>query len=95
MKHRYLIVLALLAATLACPACYTLMRHPRVAQLKYARPGSDQSCGTCHDGMQIRAFNHPPHLRSGTGAWATYYETNWFRQRATGDSTLAPGRSAR
>jgi hypothetical protein len=82
VSHRskvLLIALALLAATLL-PACYTLFRHPRLAQLNYQRP-EDNRCKTCHSSQELWDFTHPATLPPQVGPWGEFYDRPWWYQR--------------
>ncbi len=57
----------------AMPACYTLFKHPRLAELDYARPESDR-CETSHTADDLWTFTHPANVRRTGGAWEYYYQ---------------------
>lgn len=73
------------AATALFSACYTLMQHPRLAQLNYARPNSDR-CETCHSNEAIWAFHHAPRTPTADGLpgakWRTFYDIPWWYDAA-------------
>jgi hypothetical protein len=82
-RIRWLSVAALLLITATAPACYTLLKHPRLASLDYERPGSNR-CIECHSSADIWKFNHSKNMRThnGTGGdWSAYYDVPWWYER--------------
>lgn len=82
MTNRYRFFLAGLAVigVALIPACYTLMEHPRLASLDYARP-DDKRCTNCHSSEETWAFTHGSTEalhRSYSEAWIKYYDTPWW-----------------
>lgn len=85
-KHPRIIILAGLMAVLLATGCYTMFRHPRLAELNYARPASTTPCHDCHSADQLWTYTHPPRTRPATAAWAGYTDGLWFMDAPT-DST--------
>lgn len=73
------LAVGLLAVTVL-PACYTLFKHPRLAQLNYQRP-DDNRCQTCHAGEELWYFTHPPTLDPVVGPWGEFYDRPWWFER--------------
>ena len=79
-RYRFLLAAAIVVALTGLPACYTIMKHPQLASLDYARP-DDKNCTKCHSDEEIWAFNHTstkPSYRSYSDAWIKYYDTAWW-----------------
>ncbi len=66
---------------LATPACYTLMKHPKVRRVVYEEV-SDRRCNTCHVEDELWSFHYPPNQRfwlgAGYDAWDHYYFVPWW-----------------
>ena len=82
-----LLAAAALAAAVLLPACYTLMQHPRLASLDYARP-SDKRCLNCHAEADLRRLVIARQHTASRDPWRTYYdEPWWFNNYLRSDST--------
>jgi hypothetical protein len=83
MPTRYRAILLVFLAGLACvfPACYTLLQHPRLANMDYSRPESDR-CLDCHTASELWRFHHSPStpVYAGTArsSWGYYYDLPWW-----------------
>jgi hypothetical protein len=78
-----------LSAALLLSACYTLMQHPRLAQLDYARP-SDKRCLNCHAEADLRRLVIAHQHSSSRDPWRSYYdEPWWFNDYLRSDSTTS------
>ena len=68
-------------AIFVTPACYTLVKHPKVKRVIYEEV-TDRRCLGCHQQKEVWAFHHPPNRRfpSGLGhaAWNRYYSIPWW-----------------
>lgn len=66
---------------LLTPACYTLLKHPRVKRVVYEEV-TEKRCNTCHVEDEIWLFHHPRNLVytdvPGYSAWTDYYEVPWW-----------------
>jgi len=49
----------LFATTLATPACYTLLKHPKVDMTVYEET-PDSRCTSCHSEDDVLSYFHPP-----------------------------------
>ena len=79
-RYRFLLAAAIVVALTGLPACYTIMKHPRLASMEYGRP-EDSQCTNCHSDEETWAFNHPspkPTYQSYSNAWIKYYDTAWW-----------------
>jgi len=82
-RYRSLLVVASLLSAASLSACYTLLKHPRLAELDYGRPDSRQ-CGNCHSSEEIWSFNHASKGSTSAGdknKWAKYYDLPWWYER--------------
>lgn len=74
-------LLIVLTTTLAAPACYTLIKHPRVNTAVYEEV-QDNRCTSCHYEDEVWGFHHPPAQRfyagENYGDWAFYYAVPWW-----------------
>jgi hypothetical protein len=74
-------LLLVLTATLASPACYTLIKHPRVETATYEEV-QDNRCTSCHSDDEIWGYHHPPAQRvyslGQDGSWEYYYAVPWW-----------------
>ena len=80
IRYRLLLTAVIVSSAAAIPACYTIMEHPRLAKLDYARP-EEKRCSNCHSNEEIWAFNNPskkPTHQSYSTAWIKYYDTPWW-----------------
>jgi hypothetical protein len=83
-RYRSLLVAVLLCSVVTAPACYTLLKHPRLASMDYQRPEGDP-CANCHSNEEIWSFNHPeikPSYSGYTGSWTKYYDYAWWYERS-------------
>jgi hypothetical protein len=79
-RTRFLPVLITGVALTATPACYTLLKHPKVKRVVY-EDVDDNRCSTCHSEQEVWGFHHPPNRTypdSGYDAWWNYYEVPWW-----------------
>jgi len=82
-----LLALVALSAAALLPACYTLLQHPRLASLNYARPG-DKNCLNCHAEAELRQLVIAHQKPDSRDPWRTYYdEPWWFDNYLRSDST--------
>ncbi len=72
--NMYLFVAALVAAA-ATPACYTLLQHPRVAEIDYQRP-EGKRCFECHTDEEIDGFHRQPNAPDSGIPW--WYDRYWY-----------------
>jgi hypothetical protein len=90
IRSKLLAAVALLSCTVALPACYTILQHPRLAQLDYQRPAA-ADCRTCHTRDDLWRYVHPSGLPAQPGAWHDSYNTPWWNEhhwgRTPADST--------
>jgi hypothetical protein len=70
----YLLITVAVAA-IVTPSCYTLLQHPRVAQIDYERPDGKQ-CFDCHTDEEIKDFHHQPKAPEMGNPW--WYERYWY-----------------
>jgi hypothetical protein len=85
-KFRLFSIAALVAIMCSLPACYTLLKHPRLASMDYQRPESTQ-CSGCHNNTEVWKFNHSNNIRAYAGrdgAWSEYYEIPWWYEHRWG-----------
>lgn len=80
-RYGYMIAAAVVAV-LTLPACYTLLKHPKVRRgALYEDVGSDR-CTTCHYGDELWNYLHPPNQASSfdvsPAAWDAYYFVPWW-----------------
>lgn len=68
-------------AVLATPACYTLLKHPKVRREVYVEI-NDKRCSNCHVEDELWSYHHPPNQRYtyiGTyPRWGIYYSMPWW-----------------
>ena len=83
MKNRitlYVVAVTVVALFLT-PACYTLLRHPRVKRVVYEEV-TDRRCNSCHRQEEVWAFHHPPNQRFlrvlEQPVWNRYYNIPWW-----------------
>jgi hypothetical protein len=79
-RFRALIAVGLLLIIAFLPACYTLLKHPRLAEINYRRP-DDKNCENCHSNSDIWKFNHNNKINTLTeksGVWSEYYDLAWW-----------------
>ena len=74
-------LLVVLAAALASPACYTLIKHPRVTTVDYDEV-QDSRCASCHSDDEVWGYHHSAAQRIydpvyGDG-WELYYSVPWW-----------------
>ena len=80
IRDRCLLIVASTLIIAALPACFTTLKHPRLASLDYARP-DDCRCSNCHSNEQIWSFNHSamkPTYESYSQSWLLYYDIAWW-----------------
>ena len=73
--YRLYLLIAVLVVVIVTPACYTLLQHPRVAQIDYERP-SGKRCFDCHTDEEIENFHRQPHAPDTGSPW--WYERYWY-----------------
>ena len=78
VRSSYL-VLGLLLTILATPACYTLLKHPRVKRERvYVEIESDQ-CTSCHYRDELKSYHVPVNRAIAEGkGWKEYYSIPWW-----------------
>ncbi len=82
-QYRPLLLVAALLSATVLSGCYTLLKHPRLAQMDYQRP-DDKRCANCHSSAEVWSFNHTPGTPTYvgySGKWADYYDIPWWYQR--------------
>jgi hypothetical protein len=70
-----------LMTLLIAPACYTLLKHPRVKHDVVYQELDDKRCSTCHTKDELWAFHHSPtHPQRYTIGynWFYYYDLPWW-----------------
>ncbi len=80
IRYRCLLIVVSTLTLAAVPACFTALKHPRLASLNYARPDTGP-CSNCHSNEQIWSFNHSalkPTYESYSRPWLLYYDTAWW-----------------
>jgi hypothetical protein len=88
----YLFV-ALLVTVAIAPGCYTILLHPRLAQLDYRRP-DHKHCSACHTSAEIWGFHHLPKAPATDVPW--WYERFWSADDTTDiEAVPLPQRSMR
>ncbi len=75
-------LLIIMATVLVSPACYTLLKHPRIDTTAYGE-ADDSRCASCHNEEEVWSYHHPPNHRyySGAGSyydWGFYYAVPWW-----------------
>ena len=79
--NRLYFIVALLLIMVAGPACYTILKHPRLAKLGYERPEPSQ-CESCHSNDEIWSFHQPAQAQYYfdwlSGGWGYYYDIPWW-----------------
>src|SRR5262245_21066999 len=66
----------------AIQGCYTLVRHPGIPELNYARPASDSPCTTCHTPAQRLGFVSSQRVEIAHGPWGSLAHPWWFHAAA-------------
>jgi len=90
-----LLTVAALASVAVLPACYTLLQHPRLARLNYARP-SDKHCLNCHSEADLRRLVIATQNSNARDPWRTYYdEPWWFGDYLRSDSTTTNDKASK
>ena len=80
IRYRCFLIVVSTLTLAAVPACFTALKHPRLASLNYARPEKGP-CSNCHSNEQIWSFNHSalkPTYDSYSRPWLLYYDTAWW-----------------
>ena len=83
---------------LLTPACYTLLRHPKIKRAAVYEAVSDQRCSGCHSEQEVWSYHNPQNRQSALDerytSWGYYYyvpwwyNTNWYFNRI--DPTTLP-----
>jgi hypothetical protein len=73
------LIIAVLTAVSLFSACYTLFKHPRLAQLDYQRP-EDNRCLTCHSSQDLWSYANPPSMPPAAGPWNSFYNQPWWHK---------------
>lgn len=64
------------------PACYTLIKHPKVKQDGLYQNVEDRQCLNCHYEDEIWSYHHPPnhyfYTDTQSADWGSYYEIPWW-----------------
>ena len=77
-KYSWSYVVPLVFVLLALPACYTLLKHPRVRTAS-TEEVADNRCTSCHATNELWAFHHPPnHSVTYPHGWDQYYLVPWW-----------------
>ena len=70
--------MCVVAFVVASPACYTLLKHPKVKRDVYEEV-ADNRCTNCHYEDELWAFHHPPnHPSAYPVGWDEYYLVPWW-----------------
>ena len=91
MVRKLTATLLLLLLSTSFSACYTLFRHPRLAQLNYQRP-NDKSCVKCHSHADLKGLVSPNQLKLANAPWDEFYDAPWWfndRHGAAADTSAA------
>jgi hypothetical protein len=78
--YRLYLFVALLVTVALTSACYTILKHPRLAHLDYRRPDNKQ-CAACHSSDEIWGFHHLPYAPTTDVPW--WYERYWGYEDST------------
>jgi hypothetical protein len=72
-------LIAVLATSLAAPACYTLLKHPKIETAVYDDT-QDARCSSCHNDEEIWGYIHPAShaVYPLEGDWDYYYVYPWW-----------------
>jgi len=74
-------LLIVLTTALASPACYTLIKHPRVETATYEEV-QDNRCTSCHSDDEIWGYHHSSAQRvyspGQDSNWEYYYSLPWW-----------------
>jgi hypothetical protein len=73
-----LVLTAVILLAGAVEGCYTLVRHPGIARLNYARPSSETPCIQCHTSGQRLAYVSSHGLDRARGPWGGLDDPWWF-----------------
>ena len=87
LPYLYLIP-GFLIIILATPACYTLLKHPRVKRGRvYVEVASDQ-CTSCHYRDELKSYHMPTNRATEQWkGWKEYYSIPWWY---SGESQFEP-----
>ena len=101
LHRRILMVIAVLATATVTPACYTLLRHPRVLRVAQYEDVEDQRCKNCHAEEEVWGYHHSPHhyyvYDARYPAWGVFYDipwwynANWYYDQSQPAATTPPG----
>ncbi|NIM19496.1 MAG: hypothetical protein GTO51_03845 [Candidatus Latescibacteria bacterium] len=70
-------IFSVLILVLTVSSCYTILRHPRIAEADYERP-SGVRCITCHTEDEMWQFHRPSTRYIYYPGWQYYYDTPWW-----------------
>lgn len=78
-RHSSYLVLGFLLIVLATPACYTLLKHPRVKRGRvYVEVESDQ-CASCHHDNEPESYHILANRATAQAkGWKEYYSIPWW-----------------
>jgi hypothetical protein len=65
------------AALLVLSSCYTILRHPRIAEADYERPESNR-CFDCHTDEEVYYFHYPANLGRAPVYWDDALYSPWW-----------------
>ncbi|UCG50973.1 MAG: hypothetical protein JSW58_12330 [Candidatus Latescibacterota bacterium] len=105
VQRSFRLLLVVLVTALVSPACYTLIKHPKVIEEGYQQEVRDRQCTNCHYEDEIWSFHHPPNHGSYPGVqyydWGYYYqvpwwyESYWYYTPSSSETVPLPGRTYR
>jgi hypothetical protein len=93
-RLRFSVIAAILFALVISPACYTLLKHPRVKENLVYVDVNDNRCNSCHYEDELWGYHHPqnhwyPTLGYGWGRYVPWWYTDyWYYDEANGPATI-------
>jgi hypothetical protein len=82
VQRSFRLLLIVLVTVAVSPACYTLIKHPKVKNDGLYQDVEERQCTNCHYEDEIWSYHHPPNHRSYVGSqysnWESYYEVPWW-----------------
>jgi hypothetical protein len=82
VQRSFRLLSIILVTVLVSPACYTLVKHPKVKKEGVYQKVEDRKCTNCHYEDEIWSYHHPSNHRLYTDAryanWESYYEMPWW-----------------
>jgi hypothetical protein len=94
IRFRFSLIAAILFALLMSPACYTLLKHPRVKQDLVYVEVSDNRCNSCHYEDDLWSYHHPTNhwydsMGHGRGRYVPWwYNDYWYYDEDDGPGTI-------